>query len=344
MSQILTPFRLDRDADLLWTRQVVAAITEALEFKNFAKTRTVTAVLEIARNAVVYADGGQVRLSLVRHEGQVALRGTISDHGPGISDVDAVLRQSRDGGHGLRGVRNIAEQLKIETGPKGTIVSATFASDLAGMHLAQSLVNAKQSVSVLVATDPAMALAQQNRELLDAIATRDLLMREIHHRTANNLALISSLVQLSAQDAANSETTRALSDLDARILAIVKAHEMMQKRPATETLPLKEFLHDLASSAENAFGAQGRRISVSVGGDDFQIKSDVAIDLGLIVNELVINAFKHAFRERKEGQINLRFDRTPSGPAILVKDNGYGLSDGKKHPERSHSLVWRLIR
>ncbi len=169
-------------------------------------------------------------------------------------------------------------------------------------------------------------------------------MREIHHRTANNLALISSLVQLSEQEATQSETVHALSGLDARILAIVKAHEMMQKRPAAETLSLIEFLHDIASSAEKAFGAQGRRISISVGGDDFQVKSDAAIDLGLVVNELIVNALKHAFQDQKKGNIDLRCDSTQDGPVICVKDDGRGLSDGEEHPEKSRSLGWRMIR
>ncbi len=161
MSQILTPFRIDQDADLLWTRQVVAAIVESLAFGKFAKTRTVTAVLEIARNAVVYANGGQARISLVRHEGRVALRVAISDHGPGIADVDAVLRENANGGRGLRGVRNIADQLDIETGPNGSQISAIFMSNLSSTKMAQSLDEAKQAVSVLVALDPAMELAQQ---------------------------------------------------------------------------------------------------------------------------------------------------------------------------------------
>ncbi|MBM7069741.1 sensor histidine kinase [Actibacterium sp. 188UL27-1] len=346
MSEILTSLPIESDTDIVGLRQVTSAMADVLGFSTFAKTRTVTAIVELGRNAVVYAGGGRVQFSLGTHDSFVAMRAVISDQGPGIPAADDILHGdvSIASGRGLRGVRHIADSFQVRTGSGGTRIDAAFVSGVPADKLMTYAETARAAVSKIIAFDPAAELARQNRELLDAIATRDLLMREVHHRTGNNLALISALVQMSRSNTTNTETKQVLADLDARIHAVIKAHQMMQQTAESDSLSLMDFLRQIAANAEHAFKVQDRSISVITQGNDVQIESQIAINVGLIVSELITNAYKHAFSGRSSGRIEVSFEHLPEGPSICVADDGKGLSDAGQGPARAHSLGWKLIR
>jgi len=107
-------------------------------------------------------------------------------------------------------------------------------------------------------------------------------------------------------------------------------------------------LETVAKHAQDAFSNDQFNIAISVFGDTVSVSGSAAIDLGLIVNELITNAYKHAFEGRDAGRIDVSFERESDddGKAswvLVVRDDGVGLAKDIK-PERSDSLGWRMIR
>lgn len=349
-SSRLTTVRLEESADIMRLREVTMALTDVLKFGSFEKTRTVTAVVELGRNAIEHGHKGRARFSLTEVKGRPALGISVLDQGAGIPEGqlsgDVVVTAGNPGlGLGLRGVKRIADRFEVQTGSEGTRVDAAFAGPVPTSDTAALISQATTALAALNASDPAGALTEQNRELMDTIAARDLLMTELHHRTGNNLALIVALIRMSRRQARLDETRGALQDLENRVAALSKAHELMQRAAIAGTVPAKDLLRDVARNAENAFNAEELRVRIEVECEPLTLDGKIAVDIALIVGELITNAYKHAFRGRDEGVIRICLAETSEGDLTLrISDNGVGLEDGADRPERSNSLGWNLIR
>lgn len=344
----LVTLRLEKPADIARLRQVAAALAGHLAFNDFARTRAVTAIVEIGRNAIEYAEGGRARVSLTLVGDRTALAVIVTDQGRGIEDVEAILDGSGPRGPGLglglRGVRRIADHFDIRTGPEGTRVELAFASDRGAGELDGLAREGAELIGSLDAGDPVAQLTEQNRELLEAVAARDLLMQEIHHRTGNNLTLIAALIRMSKGAARTDETRQVLTELGARVSAVIRAHEQLQKVKGDEQVALTSFLKGVAGSAQEAFSGGGRNVAIRVTGDPVTAEGAAAIDLGLIVGELVTNAYKHAFSDRDGGTVTIEVAEIGEGLRLVVSDDGPGLPADADRPERSESLGWRMIR
>jgi len=346
----LTTVRLEQSGDIVRLREVALALTEVLKFGTFERTRTVTAVVELGRNAIEHGRRGRASFILTEVKGRPALSVSVLDQGRGIPrdrlEGEAPQASAAGGlGLGLRGVQRIAERFHVETGSEGTKINVTFRSSvpLAG---GEGLVReATDALEHLQSTDPAAALSEQNRELMESLADRDLLMKELHHRTGNNLALIVALIRMSKSHSSLGETREVLSELETRVAALAKAHELMQRAAAAGTVNAGELLREVAANAERAFSAPDLKVAIRVTCPALQLESKLAVDIGLIVGELITNAYKHAFKGRTEGTIAVDLTGTPEQGLVLeVSDDGAGLAPGADRPERSNSLGWQLIR
>ncbi|MGR3453906.1 sensor histidine kinase [Pseudooceanicola sp.] len=345
----LTTVRLEQSADIVRLREVALALTEVLKFGTFERTRTVTAVVELGRNAIEHGRRGRAIFTLTEVKGRPALGVSVLDQGRGIPrdrlEGDASQASSGGLGLGLRGVQRIAEQFHVETGSEGTKINVTFRSS-AQLSGGEALVlEATDALQNLQSTDPAAALTEQNRELMESLADRDLLMKELHHRTGNNLALIVALIRMSKSHSALSETREVLSELETRVAALAKAHDLMQKAAAAGTVNAGELLREVAANAERAFSAPDLKVGIKVHCPPLELDGKLAVDIGLIVGELITNAYKHAFKGRTDGTITVDLSGAPEEGLVLeVSDDGAGLAPGADRPERSNSLGWQLIR
>ncbi|MGR3571660.1 sensor histidine kinase [Brevirhabdus sp.] len=350
----LTEMNVTEDKDIVRVRQVGQQLTRALGFRSYGQTRVVTAWLELARNAMQHGGGGRIGFSLYQAQNRVGLRAVVNDRGPGIEAVERLLKNphqaepvssERGLGLGLKGVHRMADLFEIDTGPKGTEVTAGFLSSLPAAELPSAERQARQAVRSLERDNPAAALARQNQDLMKALADRDLLIEEIHHRTRNNLALVNGLVRLSRMSATEQETKSVLTDLEGRINAIVKVHEQLQRSDEGDKLPILPLIRDVVDHTKKAFSNPSLVLSTTVEGDDLYLTSGAAIDVGLVVGELMTNAMKHAYADRKSGAFFVSFRRGEDNCLFLVvEDDGVGLPDGTDRPERSSSLGWRMIR
>jgi two-component sensor histidine kinase len=153
-------------------------------------------------------------------------------------------------------------------------------------------------------------------KLSAAVEHNEVLFREIHHRVKNNLQSVGSLLQMQPIDKA------IKINMGHRIAAMSAVHEHIYRSSNFSTVMVKSYLETLI---ENIRGGSDRRIAVVEELDDLAVDKDAATPLGLIVNEVVTNAFKHAFPEGREGSITVRLGKTADGSGqLIVEDNGVG--------------------
>ncbi len=166
-----------------------------------------------------------------------------------------------------------------------------------------------------------LAVAQKE----EALSKNELLLREMHHRTKNNLQLLDSLLSLQARKTADTSVREAIQASKDSVGAIGLLHHRLYESDNLNTVAMKPYLSDLAKYFCDAFGLKDRNIALRWECDDLQLDTDRAIPLGLIINELVTNSIKHAFDESEEGEVEIALKKTDAPSLLLtVSDNGTG--------------------
>jgi PAS domain S-box-containing protein len=181
------------------------------------------------------------------------------------------------------------------------------------------------------------ALAHEQRALADNVT----LLREVHHRTKNNLQMLCDLLYLKAETLPAGEPRALLEDSYGRIYAFARLHEQLYETMQGGEVRLGEYLARLVASVQQF--AAGATIRVEAVPGDHALDLDRAISAGLIVNELVTNALKHAFPKGQPGAIGVRLQVQGGDYVLDVWDTGPGLPPGFD-AEKAPSLGLRLVR
>jgi two-component sensor histidine kinase len=150
-----------------------------------------------------------------------------------------------------------------------------------------------------------------------------LLLVEQRHRTKNDLALLSSMIQLQARSQSSPPVRAASESAVGRLHAIAEGQDKLQSAGGDQTFNMQEYLEDVCWRLGEAL-RDVRPIALRVDCENVSIDSRQAIRVGLIVNELATNALKHAFPDDRGGTIQVRLRRRPSDLAIVVEDDGVG--------------------
>ena len=217
----------------------------------------------------------------------------------------------------------------------GTIVGASkILQDISARHRAQAeLAQAKADLEQLV-VDRTNALAQRN-----------LLLREVYHRVKNNLQMVDGLLLMSTVKVTDPAAREVLADLRSRVFALGLVHEQLMGSPDLKTFDVGPFLVEL--SANIMGGSSDDQIRLEVDACPLEIGLDFAVPLGLLVTELVTNSLKHAFPPATPGQILvvLRVD-AEHRLLLTVADNGAGHSGDIRQPAKpgtGSSIVRKLV-
>jgi len=160
-----------------------------------------------------------------------------------------------------------------------------------------------------------------NKSLLE----KDLLVKEVHHRVKNNLQIISSLMKLQAAKSTSEEIRSSLNEAQDRINSMALLHQLLYRNNQMTSLLFNEYLEGLISQISSGFSLKSKSISIKTQILELELDLDTAIPLGLITNELVSNAYKHAFNG-KEGLIYVELSKLVKNTYQLkIRDNGSGL-------------------
>lgn len=153
---------------------------------------------------------------------------------------------------------------------------------------------------------------------------KEILLREIHHRVKNNLAIVISLLNFQLRRNDDPELARMIRDIQLRIRSMALIHEHLYQSDNLDRIPLSSYVQSLSSIILSAFSGQRVRLSVHL--EPIDVSIETALPIGLILNELLTNAFKYAFPDGKDGMIEITLKKGETDHCILsVSDNGIGL-------------------
>lgn len=168
-------------------------------------------------------------------------------------------------------------------------------------------------------------LAHEVTRKEEALSENDLLLREMHHRTKNNLQLLDSILGLHSRNANNDATKKVLQSSRDSVGAIGLLHHQLYQTKDFRTVDFQPYAQRLCAYFQTAFSLEERGISLQCQCTPMQIDIDRAIPLGLVINEMVTNSIKHAFGLQNNGQVSLRIKKENTRITIEVADNGTGM-------------------
>ncbi|HUJ90505.1 MAG TPA: PAS domain S-box protein [Syntrophorhabdales bacterium] len=176
-----------------------------------------------------------------------------------------------------------------------------------------------------------------------ALREKEILLKEIHHRVKNNLQIVSSLLYLQTRRTEHSGAISALRESRNRIKSMALIHERLYQSPDLASVDMGEYTRSLVSDLRHSHIAEDSAVRLTVTIEDIPLGITEAIPCGLIINELVSNALKHAFPKGREGEITIQLLRRDTSQVTLtVSDNGIGFPERVNYRE-SPSLGLTLI-
>jgi len=203
----------------------------------------------------------------------------------------------------------------------------------------------EKHMDMLVFVSTQIAMAIQRKEAEDQIKAS---LKEIHHRVKNNLAIVSEFFELQTDAIQEPEFIDFLSGCKNRVKSMALIHETLYQSEDITRIDSKEYIDKLGDHLTLAFSGGPCSIRMKTRVENIPLSIDAAIPCGLIINELVTNAFKHAFSGRREGEICIRMQtRDDQQIALEISDNGIGLRqnmDIKNAPSMGLQLVDILAR
>jgi len=185
--------------------------------------------------------------------------------------------------------------------------------------------------------------ASEAERLEDRVREKDTLLLELQHRVKNNLQMITALIRLETRNAAAGETGK-FERLAGRVGSLAILYDSLSLEGAKEQVDLGAYLGQIATSVMAAHAVDGIRLDLKV--DSYVVSIDVAMPTGLVVNELLINALKHAFSGRDSGTIKVHCIVADDHCTVTIADDGVGLPDGETWPRRGKlgSLIAQSLR
>ena len=176
----------------------------------------------------------------------------------------------------------------------------------------------------------------------------EILIRELHHRVKNNLQVVSGLLSMQSNRMEDANAREAMDEGRSRVDAMAMIHQKLYMDKDLAGVDMEDYLQNLSASLANSFGFDKKHIKTNITLNDKTLDIDKAIPIGLIVNELVTNAFKHAFAHTNTPQVNVSLAKqSDNSMKLMVSDNGSGKESGMSSStsfgmKLVHTLVMQL--
>lgn len=167
-------------------------------------------------------------------------------------------------------------------------------------------------------------------DVKNSLKEKEILLKEIHHRVKNNLQIISSLLNLQALTFEDKNSREKFKESINRIKSMAIIHEMLYRSGNLSVVKIKDYFESLISFITGTYTVSTKiTTELMVNSESDVLDIDKAIPCGLILNEMISNSIKYAFKDRKSGKINIRFNEFPKKEKkfeLIVEDNGVGIS------------------
>jgi len=194
---------------------------------------------------------------------------------------------------------------------------------------------------VVNAHDITESIYHQN-EIKKALAEKEVLLSEIHHRVKNNLAVISGMMQLQLYDESNPAVQEKLNDGMLRIQTMANIHELLYNTKSFAKLSFRDIIQKLANNITSALSGN-KKVDLQIHSDPVELNINQAIPCSLIINEVLTNIFKHAFKGRNSGSIAINIEQKERIVDLIISDNGVGLPE-KFNLDDNQSLGKNIIK
>ena len=183
---------------------------------------------------------------------------------------------------------------------------------------------------------------EHEKELEDALAAKEILLKEIHHRVKNNLQVVSSLLNLQENVVEDESARKVFLECQTQVQSMAMVHEVLYRSDNFEGVEMQKYFQSLIDYLSGIYDGPYRGVSFDIEADAVTLDLDEAIPVALIVNELVSNSFKHAFPDGREGKVRVAMAARDPGWELCVSDDGVGVA-ATRNPAREHGLGTELI-
>ncbi len=180
--------------------------------------------------------------------------------------------------------------------------------------------------------------------LKESLLEKETLLNEIHHRVKNNLAVVIALLDLQRMKNTDPGIRKVLDDAKSRIKSMGFVHETLYQTEDFANVEFSEYLDRLCHSLEATLKSPDKEINIIHNCDKISFPIEKAIPLGLLINEVIVNSYKHAFKELNEGTVSLSLSKSGNDYLLVIKDNGVGFSNLENSSKNSESLGMKLIK
>jgi two-component sensor histidine kinase/HAMP domain-containing protein len=184
---------------------------------------------------------------------------------------------------------------------------------------------------------------QVEEELRGLLAQKEALLREVHHRVKNNLQVISSLLRLQAAESPSPQAARLFHESESRIHSMALIHEQLCLSGDHTRINFRDYIDGLTRNVLASAGEMVRPVKVTLEVDPAPLDIDIAIACGLILNELLSNALKHAFPDGRGGTIAVTFACADGRATLVVADDGVGFPESPSGQAPAPSLGLRIV-
>jgi PAS domain S-box-containing protein len=181
-----------------------------------------------------------------------------------------------------------------------------------------------------------------DRRIRDSLKEKEVLLQEVHHRVKNNLQVISSILNLQSGYVTDEGTLEILRESQQRIKSMSFIHETLYRTSDFNNINFSEYIKTLTYNLIQSYRLQSTAVELVAEIDEVNVQIDQAIPCGLIVNELVSNALKYAFKGKKKGKLKVALHENKGKVTIRIADDGVGLPDTFQH-EKTDSLGIQLV-
>lgn len=181
------------------------------------------------------------------------------------------------------------------------------------------------------------------QEVVKSLAEKEVLLKEVHHRVKNNLQVISSLLHLQSQHSVDEASVQMFEECQNRVRSMALIHERLYRAQDLANVDFTDYVESLAAHLFSSHRVDTDRIHLVVDAQRVKLPIDAAIPCGLLFNELISNCLKHAFPEKKQGEIRVRLVPESGNDILLsVSDDGIGFPLGIE-PRTAETFGMQLI-
>ncbi len=298
-------------ADNLFKREVTAELLEANRHLAAFFQASPNGVLELNANGVIVLANANARRLLGGINGEL------------VSHPFTAVLQSEDLRERVTAALAQVSERAQNLGEYGEV-------EINGRRVMITLVSIDSArlSSVLVLLQDITELYESRRRAETLLKEKETLLREVQHRVKNNLTTISGLLQLQAGSGVSNEVSEALGEAEGRVRSVLKIYDILFATGDYRAVDLCAFLRELCRGLASLYRPPKGRVQCDIGHETITVPVETAIPVGLIVNELVTNAYKYAFEGRGGGTVTVSLFREHDGVITLrVADDGRGLPD-----------------